>query len=109
MNLGQLTGRCVFAAMLLALAGLDARAEQPDPMPPQVSVDFFYPPSVIIQHTTPRLVYEMRISNYVPRSYVLDSIEVQAGAKTFTYAGDTLRNMMRFFGDQRPVPPTTHL
>jgi hypothetical protein len=109
MKLGQLTRRCVFAAMLLALAGLDARAEQPDPMPPQVSVDFFYPPSVIIQHTTPRLVYEMRISNYVPRSYVLDSIEVQAGAKTFTYAGDTLRNMMRFFGDQRPVPPTTHL
>ena len=67
MKLMQLVRRCAFALMLIALIGLDAQAEQPDPLPPQVSVDFFYPPSPLIQHGTPRLVYEMRISNYVPR------------------------------------------
>jgi hypothetical protein len=107
MKLMQLVRRCAFALMLIALIGLDAQAEQPDPLPPQVSVDFFFPPSPLMQHGTPRLVYEMRISNYVPAAYLLDSIDVQAGAKQFSYASDTLRNMMRLFGDKRPVPPTT--
>jgi hypothetical protein len=51
-------------------------------------------------------VYEMRISNYVPLTYVLDSIDVTAGSKTFTFSGDSLRRMMRFFGQKEPVPPT---
>jgi hypothetical protein len=51
--------RCLLAvhAATLALAptgGADSR----DPKPPQVSVDFFYPPSLLIQHGMPRLVYE---------------------------------------------------
>jgi len=50
-------------------------------------------------------VYEMRISNYVPLAYVLDSIDVSAGSKIFTYSGDTLRSMMRFFGEKAPIPP----
>ena len=78
----------------------NAWAQEPDPKPPQVSVEFFYPPSPIIQHGMPRLVYEMRISNYVPLSYVLDSLDVSAGVKTFTFSGDKLRDMMRFFGEK---------
>ena len=78
----------------------NAWAQEPDPKPPQVSVEFFYPPSLIIQHGMPRLVYEMRISNYVPLSYVLDSLDVSAGVKTFTFSGDKLRDMMRFFGEK---------
>jgi len=85
---------------------VNVSAQRPDPKPPQVSVEFFYSPSPIIQHGTPRLVYEMRISNYVPLSYVLDSIEVSTGPKTFTFSGDTLRDMMRFFGEKDRTAPT---
>jgi hypothetical protein len=95
-------GALLVSALALAV---DARAQRPDPKPPQVGVEFFYPPSPIIQHGTPRLVYEMRISNYVPLAYVLDSIDVSAGSKTFTYSGDTLRSMVRFFGEKAPIAP----
>ncbi len=84
----------------MAINCADARARGLDPKPPQVSVDFFDPPSPIIQYGTPRLVYEMRVSNYVPLTYVLDSVEVEAGSKTFTFSGEALRNMMRFFGEK---------
>src|SRR3974377_1995756 len=70
-----------FTALLCValVSPANAWAQAPDPKPPQASVEFFYPPSPIIQHGTPRLVYEMRISNYVPLSYVLDSLDVSAG------------------------------
>ena len=84
----------------------EASTQRADPKPPQVSVEFFYPPSPIFQHSTPRLVYEMRISNYVPLSYTLDSIDVSAGAKNFPFTGDALRNMMRFFGEKEPTAST---
>jgi hypothetical protein len=99
--------RGVCTLLFLGLMVSNTRAQQADPKPPQVSVDFFYPPSAIIQHGMPRLVYEMRISNYVPRSYVLDAIDVQAGSKSFSYSGDTLRKMMRFLGEKSPTPTTT--
>ena len=91
-----------FTALLcvVLVSPANAWAQEPDPKPPQVSVEFFYPPSPIIQHGTPRLVYEMRISNYVPLSYVLDSLDVSAGVKTFTFSGDKLRDMMRYFGEK---------
>jgi Peptidase family M23 len=82
----------------------DIRAQRPDPKPPQVSVEFFFQPSAILQRGRPRLVYEMRISNYVPLSYMLDSIDVAAGSKTFTFSGGELKNMMRFLGEKEPVP-----
>src|SRR5690242_20954053 len=47
-------------------AGANSGLQPPDPKPPQVSVGFFFPPSPLIQYGTPRLVYEMRISNYIP-------------------------------------------
>jgi murein DD-endopeptidase len=94
--------------IVLALCA-DVRAQEPDPTPPQVSVDFFYPPSPLIQHGTPRLVYEMRVSNYVALSYVLESIDVEGGHKTFTFSGNTLRKMMRFFGEKDAVAPGLRL
>jgi hypothetical protein len=99
--------RRLLSALLCSAFALavDAGAQPPDPKPPQVSIEFFYPPSPIIQHGTPRLVYEMRVSNYVPLAYVLDSIDVSAGSKTFTYSGDKLRSMVRFFGEKAPIAP----
>jgi hypothetical protein len=93
-------------AATLALArtgGADSR----DPKPPQVSVDFFYPPSLLIQHGTPRLVYEMLVSNYVPLTYVLYAIDVRAGSKSFGFSGDTLPNMMRFQGEKAATAVST--
>ena len=85
----------------MGLAGLGRTwAANSDPKPPQLSIDFYYPPSPITQHGTPRLVYEMRLANYVPETYVLDSIDVQAGEKHLRFSGPTLRNMMRFFGER---------
>jgi hypothetical protein len=81
-----------------------AWAQSPDPKPPQVSVEYFYPPSPLIQYGTARLVYEMRVSDYVPLSYELDSIDVDAGSRKFTFSGDRLRAMMRFFGDKELTP-----
>jgi hypothetical protein len=82
----------------LALAS--AASDPLDPKPSQVSVDFLFPPSPLIQSGKPRLVYEMRITNYVPLTYTLDAIEVHAGSKTFNYAGETLRQMTRFLGEK---------
>ncbi len=77
-----------------------------DLWPPQVTVDYFFPPSPIIQYGTPRLVYELRLLNYVPATYVLDSIEVQAGTRTFNFSSGQLKNMIRFFGGPAVAPDT---
>jgi hypothetical protein len=94
----------LFATLVLASTG---HAESRDPKPPQVSVDFFYPPGLLIQHGMPRLVYEMRVSNYVPLTYVLDAIDVRAGLKSFGFSGDTLRSMMRFQGEKATTAAAT--
>ena len=96
----------VVLAATLALAPT-GDAESRDPKPPQVSVDFFYPPGLLIQHGTPRLVYEMRVSNYVPLTYVLDAIDVIAGSQSFGFSGDTLRKMMRFQGEKAATAVST--
>ena len=71
-----------------------------------MSVDFLFPPSPLIQAGKPRLVYEMRVTNYVPLTYTLDAIEVHAGSKTFSYAGATLRQMTRFLGEKAQTAAT---
>ena len=100
--------RC-WLAMLAAMLALapTGRADFRDPKPPQVSVDFFYPPSLLIQHGRPRLVYEMRVSNYVPLTYVLDAIDIRAGSKSFGFSGDTLRHLMRFQGEKAVTAMST--
>jgi hypothetical protein len=47
-----------------------------DLKPPQVTVNFIFPPSPLIQDGKARLVYEMVITNYVPIAYTLESINV---------------------------------
>jgi hypothetical protein len=76
-----------------------APAVATDPKPPQVTVNFIFPPSPLIQHGTARLVYEMVITNYVPPAYTLESIEVEAGPKKFSYSGDALKEMTRLAGE----------
>jgi hypothetical protein len=93
----------LIVAITIVASGLSpeiASADSPDPKPPQVSVDFLFPPSPLIQAGKPRLVYEMRVTNYAPLTYTLDAIEVHAGGKTFNYAGATLRQMTRFLGEK---------
>jgi len=84
-------------------------AQEVDPKPPQVSVDFYYPPSPLMQHGTPRLVYEMLLSEYPPTSYELDSIDVSAGAKTFSFSGARLQSMMRLLGEKKPSATSRRL
>src|SRR5260221_9883612 len=98
MNL-RLTATYLVIAILFSLAPIrPAVAATADPKPPQVTASFIYPPSPLIQRGTAWLAYEMVITNYIPPSYTLDSIEVSAGAKKFSYSGDTLRNMTRLAG-----------
>jgi hypothetical protein len=100
--LGLILGVC----LMVTAAG---RAAEVDPKPPQVSVDFYYPPSPLVQDGTPRLVYELRLSNYPPVTYTPDSIDVVAGAKTFKFSGAVLQSMMRFFGEKTPTPTTRRI
>jgi hypothetical protein len=104
--LNALIGTIAIMTFASGLARASAAADPPDPKPPQVSVDFLFPPSPLIQSGKPRLVYEMRITNYVPLIYTLDAIEVHAGSKTFNYAGETLRQMTRFLGEQAQTAAT---
>lgn len=107
MSISLLSSLMLLAAVL-ATAPF-AYSEVQDPKPPQVSIDFFYPPSSLVQQGKPRLVYEMRLANYLPLAYDLDSIDVAAGAKRFSFSGDTLRTMMRFLGEKAPTATTNRI
>jgi Peptidase family M23 len=106
MNL-RLTAPCLALTMLFSFAPIHlavaASAALADPKPPQVTASFIYPPSPLIQHGTAWLVYEMVITNYIPPSYTLESIEVSAGARKFSYSGDTLKDMTRLAGAAAPA------
>src|ERR1700757_3435119 len=62
--------------------GAGARAKDTAPNPPQVSVDFYYPPSPLIQDGRPRLVYEMRLGNYPPITFTPPTVPGISGAPT---------------------------
>lgn len=96
---------CAFALIIAT----DVRAASPDPKPPQVSIGFFFPPSPLVQNGTPRLVYEMILSDYPPINYELDSIDVGAGSKKFSYSGAELQSMMRFLGEKAPTATTRRI
>ena len=70
-----------------------------DLKPPQITVDFVFPPSPLIQYGAARLVYEMVITNYVPVGYTLESVRVDCGQRQFSYSGEILKNMIRFAGE----------
>jgi murein DD-endopeptidase MepM/ murein hydrolase activator NlpD len=73
-------------------------ADGPDLKPPQVTVDYIFPPSPLIQERRTRLYYEMVITNYIPIAYQLAALDVEAGAKAFSFAGSALKNMTRTAG-----------
>ena len=108
-SLTAVIGTIAIMTVAGGLAPAIAAADSSDPKPPQVSVDFLFPPSPLIQVGKPRLVYEMRVTNYVPVPYTLDAVEVHAGSKTFGYAGGTLRKMTRFLGEKAPAAATLKL
>ena len=108
-SLTAVIGTIAIMTVASELARAIAAVDSPDPKPPQVSVDFLFPPSPLIQAGKPRLVYEMRVTNYVPVPYTLDAVEVHAGSKTFGYAGGTLRKMTRFLGEKAPAAATLKL
>ena len=72
-----------------------------DLKPPQITVDFVFPPSPLIQYSAARIVYEMVITNYVAVGYTLESISVDCGERQFSYSGEPLKNMIRLAGDAR--------
>jgi hypothetical protein len=96
---------CVFSLIIAT----GASAQGPDPKPPQVSVGFFFPPSPLVQNGSPRLVYEMLLSDYPPVNYELDSIDIAAGSKKFSYSGAELQSMMRFLGEKAPTATTRRI
>jgi len=73
-------------------------AESPDLKPPQVTVNYIFPPSPLIQDRLTRLFYEMVITNYIPIDYQLEALDVEAGAKEFSFTGSTLKGMTRTAG-----------
>jgi len=80
-----------------------------DLKPPQVMVDFVFPPSPLIQYGAARLVYEMVITNYVAVSYTLESVRVDGGERQFSYSGRTLKNMIRFAGEGSAMPQSLRI
>jgi hypothetical protein len=86
----------LLASVLLVTAPAGAWAV--DPTPPQLTADYIFSPSVLIQHDSYNLVYEMRLTNYAPSVSTLESIDAIAGPKTFTYSGKTLSNLLKPVG-----------
>jgi hypothetical protein len=73
-----------------------------DPYPPQLDVSFVAAPAPIVQYGSTRLVYEMVITNFSKRTYVLDAIEARAGETQFKFAGDLLAAMTIHLGAAAP-------
>jgi len=80
-----------------------------DLKPPQVGVSFIFPPSPLIQASTPRLVYEMVLTNYVPVTYRLESISVDCGSHKFEFSGEALNQMVRWAGESTSTSRTVEL
>ena len=70
----------------------------PDLKPPQVTVNYIFPPGPLIQDRRTRLYYEMVVTNYIPIAYQLAAVDVEAGAKAFSFAGPALKDMTRTAG-----------
>jgi hypothetical protein len=94
---------CSLIILVMTLFSLPATGSAPDLKPPQVSVDFIFPPSPLIQYGAACLVYEMTITNYVKVGYTLESIRVDSEARQFSYSGDILRAMIRFAGESSAI------
>jgi hypothetical protein len=75
-------------------------AQKIDPKPVQTTVDFLFPPSPILQAGVQHLVYELRLTNYSYQMATLDSIDVKAGDRIFTFSSVDLKGLLRRMGDK---------
>lgn len=87
------------------LFAVRAAGDSPDLKPPQVTVNFIFPPSPLMQDGTARLVYEMVITNYVPFAYTLESINVEYVNGRASYSSENLKHMIRFAGEPASAAP----
>jgi hypothetical protein len=98
----RIRSTCIFFALAFILwAGLMGPvlfAESPDLKPPQVTANYIFSPSPLIQDRHTRLYYEIVITNYVPIAYQLEALDVIAGAQAFSFAGSALEDMTRTAG-----------
>jgi hypothetical protein len=88
----------VFATALFAHS-----AAASDPRPPQLQISFLAEPAPIVQYGATKLVYEMLVTNFSKRPYVLDTIEAKAGTAKFSFSGTTLAGMIAHLGPWDPV------
>ncbi len=93
--------RLMILAFAIAFVANSAAAS--DPRPPQLQISFLSEPAPIVQYGSTKLVYEMVVTNFSKRSYVLDSIDAKAGAAQFSYSGTALAGMMAHLGPWDPV------
>jgi murein DD-endopeptidase len=85
----------LFLALLLLLP---TQVFAGDPRPPQLSVSFLAEPAPIVQYGATKLAYEMVITNFSRRIYVIDSISATAGETPFTFSNSTLAAMIVHLG-----------
>ncbi len=80
-----------------------------DPKPVQVTADFVFLSSPILQVGTQHLVYELRLTNFGFSPYTLDSIDVKAGDRSFTFSAADLKSLVRLLGDKSGGSPNQTL
>jgi Peptidase family M23 len=93
--------RVLMLALVAALLADVAVAA--DPRPPQLQITFLAEPAPIVQYGSTKLVYEMLVTNFSKRSYVLDSIDAKAGAAQSSLSGTALAGMIAHLGPWDPV------
>ncbi len=100
-----LTLAVVFVASF-ASGDRSALAAVVDGRPPQLAVDFIFPPSPLYQYHSTHLVYEMRLMNYSSETaYEVEALNVVAGPRVFHYAGNDLAVLFHVLGGP-PAPAT---
>jgi len=105
----QIRIRFVLFCLFLACLSLPSLPQTVDPKPIQVTADFMFRPSPILQAGTQHLVYELLLTNFGSLTYTLDSVDVKAGDHTFTFAGPALNPLLRLLGDKTGGAPSQTL
>jgi murein DD-endopeptidase MepM/ murein hydrolase activator NlpD len=75
-----------------------ASAFDQDPAPPQIAVTYNFKPSPLAQYHGYKLVYEMQITSFTSQPYELESVEADAGSRSFAFDGVRLTRMLRTVG-----------
>jgi hypothetical protein len=78
-------------------------ASAADLRPPQLQISFLAQPAPIVQYGSTKLFYEMAVTNFSKRSYVVDAIETKAGPSQFSSSGAALAAMMTQLGASDPA------